>query len=55
VRRFFGQPFYIAEPYTKRPGTSGGRRETVRTCAAILDGVYDHVPEACEVLTRAAG
>jgi RNA polymerase sigma factor (sigma-70 family) len=46
LRRFFGQPFYVAEPYTKRPGTSVPRDETVRTCAAILDGAYDEVPEA---------
>ena len=46
LRQYFGQPFFIAEPYTKRPGTSVPRLETVRACAAILDGAYDDVPEA---------
>ncbi|HEY2993661.1 MAG TPA: sigma-70 family RNA polymerase sigma factor [Methylomirabilota bacterium] len=63
LRVFFGQPFYIAEPYTKRPGTTVSRLETVRACAGILDGVYDHVPEAAfrfaggidEVLARTTG
>jgi F0F1-type ATP synthase beta subunit len=45
LRQFFGQPFFIAEPYTKRPGTTVSRTDTVRTCGAMLDGAYDHVPE----------
>jgi RNA polymerase sigma factor (sigma-70 family) len=61
LRRFFGQPFFVAEAYTKRPGTSVPRQETVRACAAILDGAYDDVPEGAfdfaggieEVLARA--
>ena len=63
LRQFFGQPFFIAEPYTKRPGTSVSRQDTVRACAAILDGAWDHVPEAAfrfaggmdEVLRRVPG
>jgi F-type H+/Na+-transporting ATPase subunit beta len=46
LRRFFGQPFFVAEPYTKRPGTSVPCTETVRACAAILDGAYDEIPES---------
>jgi F-type H+-transporting ATPase subunit beta len=45
LRQFFGQPFFIAEPYTKRPGTTVSRQQTVRACAAILDGADDGVPE----------
>ena len=45
LRQFFGQPFFIAEPYTKRPGTHVPRQETVRACAEILDGGCDDVPE----------
>jgi RNA polymerase sigma factor (sigma-70 family) len=63
LRQFFGQPFFIAEPYTARPGTTVPRQETVRACGAILDGAYDDVPEAAfrfaggieEVLARAGG
>lgn len=44
-RQFFGQPFFIAEPYTQRPGSHVPRHETVRACAAILAGAWDDVPE----------
>jgi RNA polymerase sigma factor (sigma-70 family) len=43
--RFFGQPFYVAEPYTQRPGTTVPRLETIAAVTAILDGTYDDVPE----------
>ncbi|MBI4588003.1 MAG: hypothetical protein HY725_04135 [Candidatus Rokubacteria bacterium] len=39
------QPFFIAEPYTKRQGSHVSREETVRVCAGILAGEYDDVPE----------
>ena len=41
LRQFFGQPFFIAEPYTRLPGRHVARHETVRACAAILDGMWD--------------
>jgi len=42
--RFFAQPFYVAEPYTKRPGVTVGLAESLRVCREILDGVHDRVP-----------
>ena len=42
--RFFAQPFYVAEPYTKRPGATVGLAESLRVCRDILDGVHDSVP-----------
>jgi len=45
LRGFFSQPFFIAEPYTKMPGTTVPRQDTVRACAGILDGAWDDVPE----------
>jgi F0F1-type ATP synthase beta subunit len=42
--RFFAQPFYVAEPYTKRPGVTVGLAESLRVCREILDGVHDAVP-----------
>jgi RNA polymerase sigma factor (sigma-70 family) len=42
--RFFAQPFYVAEPYTKRPGSTVGLAESLRVCREILDGVHDRVP-----------
>jgi F0F1-type ATP synthase beta subunit len=45
LQRFFAQPFYVAEPYTRRPGVTVGRAETLRVCREILDGVHDAIPE----------
>jgi RNA polymerase sigma factor (sigma-70 family) len=42
--RFFAQPFYVAEPYTKRPGVTVARAESLRVCREILDGVHDAIP-----------
>jgi len=42
--RFFAQPFYVAEPYTKRSGVTVGLAESLRVCRDILDGVHDRVP-----------
>jgi len=42
--RFFAQPFYVALPYTKRPGVTVGLTESLRVCREILDGVHDRVP-----------
>ena len=63
LRRFLAQPFFIAEPYTQRPGTFVSRADTLAACTAILDGVHDGIPEDAfyftggidEVLTRARG
>jgi len=45
LQRFFAQPFFVAEPYTKRPGVFVSRAEALRGCREILDGVHDDVPE----------
>jgi F-type H+-transporting ATPase subunit beta len=45
IRRFFAQPFYVAEPYTRRPGVTVSRAEALRVCREILDGVHDGIPE----------
>jgi RNA polymerase sigma factor (sigma-70 family) len=42
--RFFAQPFYVAEPYTKKPGVSVSLAESLRACREILDGVHDDIP-----------
>jgi F-type H+-transporting ATPase subunit beta len=42
--RFFEKPFYVAEPYAKRPGVTVGLAESLRVCREILDGVRDRVP-----------
>ena len=42
--RFFAQPFYVAEPYTRRPGVTVSLGESLRVCREILDGIHDGVP-----------
>ncbi len=42
---FFAQPFFVAEPYTKRPGVFVSRAEALRGCREILDGVHDDLPD----------
>jgi F0F1-type ATP synthase beta subunit len=49
--RFFAQSFYVAEPYTHRPGVTVSRDEALRGCREILDGVHDGVPEAAFYFT----
>jgi RNA polymerase sigma factor (sigma-70 family) len=44
LQNYFTQPFYIAEPYTKRPGATVSVTEALQTCRDILDGRYDAVP-----------
>jgi RNA polymerase sigma factor (sigma-70 family) len=44
LQYFFAQPFFVAEPYTKRPGTTVSLAESLRICRGILDGQYDDLP-----------
>jgi RNA polymerase sigma factor (sigma-70 family) len=42
---FFAQPFFVAEPYTRRPGIFVSRVEALRGCREILDGLHDDLPD----------
>jgi len=42
---FFAQPFFVAEPYTRRPGVFVSRAEALRGCREILDGFHDDLPD----------
>jgi len=44
VQNYFTQPFFVAEPYTNRPGVSVSLAEALRTCRDILDGRHDDLP-----------
>jgi RNA polymerase sigma factor (sigma-70 family) len=44
LQNYFTQPFFVAEPYTKRPGTTVHLTETLSTCRGILEGQYDGLP-----------
>jgi RNA polymerase sigma factor (sigma-70 family) len=62
VQAFFSQPFFVAEPYTKRPGSHVSRADALRGCREILEGRHDDLPAAAfyftgsiEEIRRAAG
>jgi F-type H+-transporting ATPase subunit beta len=62
LQSFFSQPFFVAEPYTKRPGSYVSRADALRGCREILDGVHDDLPTeafyftgSIEEIRRAAG
>jgi RNA polymerase sigma factor (sigma-70 family) len=44
LQAFFSQPFFVAEPFTKRPGCYVSRAGALRGCREILDGHHDDVP-----------
>jgi F0F1-type ATP synthase beta subunit len=44
LQAFFSQPFFVAEPFTKRPGSHVSRADAVRGCAEILNGRHDDLP-----------
>lgn len=46
VQRFLSQPFFVAEQFTGVQGKYVPVKETVRGFKEILDGKYDHIPEA---------
>ena len=62
LQAFFSQPFFVAEPYTKRPGSYVSRADALRGCREILDGKHDDLPAGAfyftggiEQIRRAAG
>ncbi len=46
IQRFLSQPFHVAEQFTGNPGKYVPLKETVRSFKEILEGKYDHLPEA---------
>ena len=46
IERFLSQPFHVAEVFTGFPGIYVKLDDTVRSFKAIVDGEYDHLPEA---------
>jgi F0F1-type ATP synthase beta subunit len=44
LQNYFTQPFFAAEPYTKRSGATVRLAEALRTCRGILEGKYDDLP-----------
>lgn len=46
IQRFLSQPMFVAEAFTGTPGRYVPVKETVRGFKEILEGKYDHLPEA---------
>ena len=46
IQRFLSQPFHVAEVFTGTPGVFVNLEDTVKGFKGIVDGEYDHLPEA---------
>jgi F-type H+/Na+-transporting ATPase subunit beta len=46
VQRFLSQPFHVAEQFTGLKGVLVDIKDTIKGFNAIIDGEYDHLPEA---------
>jgi F-type H+-transporting ATPase subunit beta len=46
IQRFLSQPFFVAEVFTGSPGKLVGLEDTIKGFTGILNGDYDHLPEA---------
>ncbi|MDX5420188.1 MAG: F0F1 ATP synthase subunit beta [Hymenobacteraceae bacterium] len=46
VQRFLSQPFHVAEQFTGLKGVLVDIKDTIRGFYEIMDGKYDHLPEA---------
>ena len=46
IEKFLSQPFFVAEIFTGLPGQFVQLEDTVTSFKAIVDGEYDHLPEA---------
>jgi F0F1-type ATP synthase beta subunit len=44
LQNYFTQPYFVAERWTERPGTTVKLAESLQTCRDILDGRYDDLP-----------
>jgi len=46
IQRFLSQPFHVAEVFTGTPGVFVALEDTIKGFKGIVDGEYDHLPEA---------
>ena len=46
VQRFLSQPFFVAEQFTGLKGVLVDINDTIKGFNQIIDGLYDHLPEA---------
>ncbi len=45
IERFLSQPFFVAEPFTGKPGNFTKLADTIRSFKELCDGKWDHLPE----------
>ncbi|MDB5509395.1 MAG: atpD [Hyphomicrobiales bacterium] len=46
IERFLSQPFHVAEIFTGSPGKLVSLADTIKGFKGLVDGKYDHLPEA---------
>jgi F-type H+-transporting ATPase subunit beta len=46
VERFLSQPFFVAEVFTGSPGKLVSLEDTIKGFKGLVEGKYDHLPEA---------
>jgi len=46
IQRFLSQPFFVAEVFTGSPGVLVSLEDTIQGFKSIVEGEYDHLPEA---------
>ena len=46
IERFLSQPFHVAEVFTGSPGKLVSLEDTIKGFKGLVDGKYDHLPEA---------
>jgi F-type H+-transporting ATPase subunit beta len=46
IERFLSQPFFVAEVFTGTPGKLVDLADTIRGFKGLVEGKYDHLPEA---------
>ena len=46
IQRFLSQPFHVAEVFTGAPGVLVNLEDTINGFKGIVEGEYDHIPEA---------
>jgi F-type H+-transporting ATPase subunit beta len=46
IERFLSQPFFVAEVFTGAPGQLVALEDTIKSFKGLVEGEYDHLPEA---------
>ena len=46
IERFLSQPFHVAEVFTGSPGVFVDLADTIKGFKGLVEGKYDHLPEA---------